>query len=68
MCQLEERVETFLSEPPLAEVGLGHGRASVRDEYLVIEGHDRVAGMVDMATSHAEFMLRMATQGAAISR
>jgi len=59
---------TELGMPLLRDIGLGHGRASVRDEYLVIEGHDRVAGMVDMATSHAEFMLRMATQGAASPR
>jgi acetylornithine deacetylase/succinyl-diaminopimelate desuccinylase-like protein len=46
--------------PVLRDVGLGHGRASLRDEYLVIEGSGRVGGVVEMALSHAEFMMRMA--------
>lgn len=46
--------------PVLRDVGLGHGRASTIDEYLVIEGAGRVGGMVEMALSHAEIMLRMA--------
>ena len=49
--------------PVLRDVGLGHGRASAVDEYLVIEGGGRVGGMVDMAASHAEFMLRLADPG-----
>jgi acetylornithine deacetylase/succinyl-diaminopimelate desuccinylase-like protein len=51
---------TELGKPLLRDVGLGHGRASARDEYLVVEGHGNVRGMVDMALSHADFMLRMA--------
>ncbi len=46
--------------PVLRDVGLGHGRASTTDEYLVIEGAGRVGGLVEMAASHAEFMLRLA--------
>jgi hypothetical protein len=46
--------------PVLRDIGLGHGRASSIDEYLVIEGNGRIGGMVEMALSHAEFMLRMA--------
>jgi acetylornithine deacetylase/succinyl-diaminopimelate desuccinylase-like protein len=46
--------------PVLRDVGLGHGQALVRDEYLVIEGSGRVAGMVDMALSYVEMMLRLA--------
>jgi len=45
--------------PVLRDVGLGHGRASAADEYLVIDGTGSVGGMVDMAVSHAEFMARM---------
>lgn len=45
--------------PVLRDIGLGHGRASSADEYLVIEGSGRTGGMVEMALSHAEFMLRM---------
>jgi hypothetical protein len=45
--------------PILRDIGLGHGRASSTDEYLVIEGSGRIGGMVEMALSHAEFMLRM---------
>ena len=45
--------------PVLRDVGLGHGRASATDEYLVIDGTGSVGGMVDMAVSHAEFMARM---------
>jgi acetylornithine deacetylase/succinyl-diaminopimelate desuccinylase-like protein len=45
--------------PVLRDVGLGHGRASATDEYLVIDGAGSVGGMVDMAVSHAEFMARM---------
>jgi acetylornithine deacetylase/succinyl-diaminopimelate desuccinylase-like protein len=44
----------------LRDVGIGHGRASAVDEYLVVEGAGKVGGMVDMALSHAEFMLRLA--------
>lgn len=44
----------------LRDVGLGHGRASATDEYLVIEGAGPVGGMVEMALSHAELMLRLA--------
>jgi acetylornithine deacetylase/succinyl-diaminopimelate desuccinylase-like protein len=46
----------------LRDVGLGHGRASATDEYLVIDGDGRVGGVVDMALSHAEFMMRLAAQ------
>ncbi len=46
--------------PVLRDVGLGHGRAGATDEYLVVEGRGRVAGMVEMALSHAEVMLRLA--------
>jgi acetylornithine deacetylase/succinyl-diaminopimelate desuccinylase-like protein len=54
---------TFSEEfgmPLLRDVGMGHGRASVKDEYLVIEGTGRIGGMVEMALSHAEMMLRLA--------
>lgn len=44
----------------LRDVGLGHGRASATDEYLVIEGVGKIGGMVEMALSHAEFMMRLA--------
>ena len=44
----------------LRDVGLGHGQALARDEYLVIEGSGGVAGMVDMALSYVEMMLRLA--------
>jgi acetylornithine deacetylase/succinyl-diaminopimelate desuccinylase-like protein len=47
--------------PVLRDVGLGHGRASAVDEFLVIDGAGRVGGMVEMALSHAEFMLRLAS-------
>jgi hypothetical protein len=46
----------------LRDVGLGHGRASATDEYLVIDGDGRGGGVVDMALSHAEFMMRLAAQ------
>ena len=49
-----------LGIPVLRDVGLGHGQALARDEYLVIEGSGRVAGMVDMALSYVEMMLRLA--------
>jgi hypothetical protein len=49
--------------PVLRDVGLGHGRASATDEYLVIDGGGRVGGIGDMAASHAEFMLRLADPG-----
>ncbi len=45
--------------PVLRDIGLGHGRASVQDEYLVIEGTGNIGGMGEMALSHAEFMMRM---------
>ncbi len=44
----------------LRDVGYGHGRASAVDEYLVIEGTGKIGGMVEMALSHAEFMMRLA--------
>jgi acetylornithine deacetylase/succinyl-diaminopimelate desuccinylase-like protein len=44
----------------LRDVGLGYGRASATDEYLVIDGAGKIGGMVDMALSHAEFMMRLA--------
>ncbi|MGH2403281.1 MAG: M20/M25/M40 family metallo-hydrolase [bacterium] len=46
--------------PVLRDVGMGHGRASAVDEYLVVEGNARVGGLVEMAASHAEFMFRVA--------
>lgn len=46
--------------PVLRDIGMGHGVASAHDEYLVVEGRGRVGGMVEMALSHAELMLRMA--------
>jgi acetylornithine deacetylase/succinyl-diaminopimelate desuccinylase-like protein len=46
--------------PLLRDIGLGHGRASAKDEYLVIEGTDKVGGMIDLALSYVEFMMRMA--------
>jgi acetylornithine deacetylase/succinyl-diaminopimelate desuccinylase-like protein len=49
-----------LGIPVLRDVGLGHGQALACDEYLVIEGSGRVAGMVDMALSYVEMMLRLA--------
>jgi acetylornithine deacetylase/succinyl-diaminopimelate desuccinylase-like protein len=49
--------------PVLRDVGLGHGRGSATDEYLVIDGGGRVGGIGDMAASHAEFMLRLADPG-----
>jgi acetylornithine deacetylase/succinyl-diaminopimelate desuccinylase-like protein len=45
----------------LRDVGYGHGRSSAVDEYLVLEGTDRIGGMVEMALSHAEFMMRLAS-------
>jgi hypothetical protein len=45
--------------PLLRDVGLGHGRASAKDEYLVIEGSGPVGGMMEMALSHAKMMLRL---------
>lgn len=48
-----------LGIPVLRDIGLGHGRASSTDEYLVIEGSGLVGGIVEMARSHAEFMLLM---------
>jgi hypothetical protein len=47
--------------PVLRDVGIGHGRASAVDEYLVMDGTGRVGGLVDLAASYAEFMLRLAT-------
>jgi acetylornithine deacetylase/succinyl-diaminopimelate desuccinylase-like protein len=47
--------------PVLRDVGLGHGQALARDEYLVIEGKDNVAGMVEMALSYVELMQRLAS-------
>jgi acetylornithine deacetylase/succinyl-diaminopimelate desuccinylase-like protein len=49
-----------LGMPVLRDVGLGHGRASATDEYLVVDGAGLVGGMVEMALSHAELMLRLA--------
>lgn len=46
--------------PVLRDVGMGHGRASAVDEYLVVEGAGPIGGLVEMAASHAEFMLRFA--------
>ena len=46
--------------PVLRDIGMGHGRGSAIDEYLVIEGTDAVGGMVEMAHSHAELMMRLA--------
>ena len=46
--------------PVLRDVGMGHGRASATDEYLVVEGAGKVGGIVEMAMSHAELMLRLA--------
>jgi len=46
--------------PLLRDVGLGHGRASAKDEYLVIEGTEKVGGIVELALSYVEFMLRLA--------
>lgn len=46
--------------PVLRDVGLGHGRAGATDEYLVVEGRGKVAGLVEMALSHVEVMLRLA--------
>jgi acetylornithine deacetylase/succinyl-diaminopimelate desuccinylase-like protein len=54
--------------PVLRDVGLGHGRASATDEYLVVEGRGRVAGLVEMALSHAEVMLRLAQSPAGGTR
>lgn len=51
--------------PLLRDVGLGHGRASARDEYLVIEGAGKIGGMVDLALSYVEFMFRLAASGTA---
>src|SRR5579872_219156 len=50
---------TELGLPVLRDIGLGHGRASLTDEYLVIDGAEKVGGIVEMALSHAELMLRM---------
>jgi acetylornithine deacetylase/succinyl-diaminopimelate desuccinylase-like protein len=47
--------------PVLRDVGLGHGRASAVDEFLVIDGTGRIGGLVELATSYAEFMLRLAS-------
>ena len=58
----------FTSEfgiPVLRDIGLGHGRASARDEYLVIEGTGSIGGMVEMAHSHAAFMMSMADSSSA---
>jgi acetylornithine deacetylase/succinyl-diaminopimelate desuccinylase-like protein len=46
--------------PVLRDIGMGHGMASAAEEYLVVEGKGRVGGIVEMALSHAELMLRMA--------
>jgi acetylornithine deacetylase/succinyl-diaminopimelate desuccinylase-like protein len=48
--------------PVFRDVGLGHGQALATDEYLVIEGSGKVAGMVDMAISYVELMQRLAAQ------
>jgi acetylornithine deacetylase/succinyl-diaminopimelate desuccinylase-like protein len=57
---------TDLGIPLLRGVGLGHGRSSATDEFLVVDGNDRVAGIVDMATSHVEYMMRLAHLGAGL--
>ncbi len=46
--------------PVLRDVGIGHGRASAVDEFLVVEGTGPIGGLVEMAASHVEFMLRFA--------
>lgn len=48
--------------PLLRDVGLGHGRASATDEFLAIDGGSKIGGMVDIALSHVEFMMRLAGQ------
>jgi acetylornithine deacetylase/succinyl-diaminopimelate desuccinylase-like protein len=50
--------------PLLRGVGMGGGRGSATDEFLAVDGNDKVAGMVEMATSHVEYMMRLAALGA----
>jgi acetylornithine deacetylase/succinyl-diaminopimelate desuccinylase-like protein len=54
----------------LRDIGLGHGRASATDEFLVVDGAGKIGGMVDMALSHVELMMRVAGMGpaSAVSR
>ena len=47
---------------PAAEGGMGHGgRAHSDDEYLVIEGNDRVAGLVQAEQSIADVLYAYAS-------
>lgn len=47
---------------PVCGGGLGHGaRAHSPDEYFVIEGNDRVGGLVECERSHVEMLYSYAT-------
>lgn len=54
---------TEFGVPILRDVGLGHGRASAVDEFLVVDGAGKIGGMAEMALSHVEFMMRAAAMG-----
>src|SRR5207247_8236858 len=49
--------------PVLRDVGLGHGRAGATDEYIVVEGRGKVAGLVEIGVSDVEVMRRLAKRG-----
>ena len=50
--------------PVLFDVGLGHsGKAGQPGEYLVIDGNDKVAGMVDCELFYADMLKRFASLG-----
>lgn len=55
---------TEFGMPLLRDVGMGHGGSGAKNEYLVVEGTGKVEGVVGMAASHVEYMLRMAQMGA----
>ena len=49
---------------PLVEGGLGHGgRHHAADEYLVIEGDGRVAGLVEAEMAFVDFLYTYAGMG-----
>jgi len=57
---------TRFDMPLLYGVGLGYGEnASGTDEFLVVDGDDTVAGLVDCELSHAEMVLAYADQAGA---
>jgi len=52
-------VHRGIRRPAVTGIGVGHGRASAKGEYLVIGGTEKIGGMVELTVSHMEFMLRL---------